>query len=488
MLSALKRFFGIPEIQQPVTVATIANTRLDGWVNPYTGSSVPGVDKLIHGQFEYQPLDRFTLDNLYYGNDIARKIIDHIVYDAFREGYTISMGESSKEEDVKKIQKRAEELHVDQKLQAGFKWARLYGGSGILLGIQDFKPLSEPAEDDAAVDFTYIRPVDKRYAFSSFWNEDVTSPEYGDPAVWLVGAYSGPFAYVHSSRFFAIRGISTDEVMKRRLQGWGFPSLQPVYDVLQGLGQAEHAAIQILADMNLDVFKLKGLTAAVASNNTAIVQERMHDVNMRKSAHRAMLIDADSEAMERLAGNVSGGVGPILDHVLYRIACAADMPVSILFGRSPAGMNATGDMDIRIWYDRVKAYQKDQIKPILMQILRRIALSLDIDPTDLDVEFRSLYQLSASEQAQVYSQTATADVAYIGEGVLTIEEVAKSRFGKGPKFNQDTEIDPDVDREKPVDPLPPMPPGAAKPGTAKPGAKPAPTKPKAPPGAKDSAK
>lgn len=419
----------------------------DGWVNPYTGAST-GLDKLMHGHFEYEPLDRFTLEQLYYGNDIARKIIDHIVYDSMREGYEIKGVDPEIAEDLKT---RAAEMMIDEKVQNALKWARLYGGTGLLLGVQDFRPMVEPLDPEGQFDFTYVRAVDRRYAFSVFWDENIFSTDYGNPAVWLVGAYSGPFAYCHTSRFIPIRGTGTDEVTKRRLQGWGFPTLQPVYDVLRGLGQAEHAAIQVLVDMNIDVFQLSGLTAAVAADQQQTVADRMMAVDMRKSAHKSILLDKDGEDMKRLAGNVPAGVSQILDHLLYRISCAADMPVSVLFGRAPQGMNATGDMDVRLWYDRVKAFQKDVIKPVLVRIFKAICASMQIDSEDLDIEFISLYQMTPTEQAEVYQKTAAADAVYMGEGVLTPEEVAKSRF-KPNGFSLVVEIDPDLPREKPIDP------------------------------------
>lgn len=451
MFDGVKKWLGLPTEAQVVEHTTIA--RMDGWINTYTGANVPGVDKTVHGYFDYQPLDQWMLENLYYGNDVARKIIDQIVFDTFREGYTVTLdGDADKGQP---LIDRAAELKVDHKVAQSFKWARLYGGAGLLLGVQDMKPLQEPVKPDVKSDFTYVRPVDKRYANAVFWDTDVESPDYGDPRTWLVGSYSGQFAFVHTSRFICIRGISTDEVTKRRLQGWGFPTLQPVFDVLQGLGQAEHAAINTLVDMNVDVFSLKGLTQAVAAKRGAVIQERLHAVDMRKGVHKSVLIDAENEKYERHAGNIPSGVDAILNHVLYRISCAADMPVSILFGRAPQGMNATGDMDVRLWYDRVKAFQKDDVKPVLMAIYRRIGASLGIDCSKLDIVFATMYQLTSTEQAALEKTTAEKDAIYLDQGVLTPEEVAKSRYGSGRVFRTETEIDPDLPREKPTTPVDP---------------------------------
>jgi hypothetical protein len=46
--------------------------------------------------------------------------------------------------------------------------------------------------------------------------------------------------------------------------------------------------------------------------------------------------------------------------VMYLLLCAAaaDIPATRLLGREPAGMNATGESDMRNYYDRLSADQK----------------------------------------------------------------------------------------------------------------------------------
>lgn len=428
--------------------------RGDGWGNEYTGHNLEGRDKLVHGLFMADTyLDPQYLNILYYGNDLARRIVDGVVFDATRAGYTIKLAEEAQDA-LDQMKQRADALRVDEKVQNALKFARLYGGTGLLLGIQDLIPMVEPVNPEGKSDITYIRAVDKRYAFSVFWNENPLSADYGDPAIWLVGSYTGPFAYVHASRFIPIRGITTDEVTKRKIQGWGYPVLQPVYDVLRSLGQAEHSAVQVMVDMNLDVFYINGLIQAVGAGRAGVISERMHAVDMQKNTNQSVIMDKDQEKVERLAGNIPPGVQAILEHLMYRISAAADMPVNILFGRTPGGLNATGKFDTDTWQNRVQAYQKDTLRPIYLRIYQAIALSLGIDPLGMDITFTALAQPDPKMEADTAKTEAETHDLHMNQGVVSPDEVREHIKSKGKmklddKVKADTELkDPKAEAEQ----------------------------------------
>ncbi|MFQ8761936.1 MAG: anti-CBASS protein Acb1 family protein [Intestinimonas sp.] len=48
---------------------------------------------------------------------------------------------------------------------------------------------------------------------------------------------------------------------------------------------------------------------------------------------------------------------------------ASRIPVTKLFGRSPAGMNATGESDLRNYYDYVDTLREAKLRPILEKLL-----------------------------------------------------------------------------------------------------------------------
>ncbi len=168
-----------------------------------------------------------------------------------------------------------------------------------------------------------------------------------------------------------------------------------------------------------------------------------------------------------------GGLPEMVDRSWQRLASAARMPLTVLMGMSPAGMNATGESDTRHWYDQVKSYQEHALRPRLLRLVRCIARGLQLDPLAWDVCFPSLWQTTEKENAELRKLVAETDAMYIDKGVLLPEEVALSRFGAS-GYSTETHVDLEareamlkaetekaVDKATKPDPVPPMmpPPG-----------------------------
>lgn len=78
-------------------------------------------------------------------------------------------------------------------------------------------------------------------------------------------------------------------------------------------------------------------------------------------------------------------------------------------GRSPAGMNATGESDLKNYYDYVDTLRESKLRPALEQLLPVIAMSAwGSVPENLDISFPPLWTPTASETAQIAERKALA--------------------------------------------------------------------------------
>jgi hypothetical protein len=131
----------------------------------------------------------------------------------------------------------------------------------------------------------------------------------------------------------------------------------------------------------------------------------------------------------------------MLDRFAIRIAAAGDIPVTRLMGQSPAGLNATGNADIRFWYDKISGLQDRKLRPRLEYIALVTFAALKIkEPEHWSFRFRPLWQETAKETADARMVQAQADAIYITNCVLSAEEVALARFG-GDEYSYDTPVD-----------------------------------------------
>ncbi|WP_143141866.1 anti-CBASS protein Acb1 family protein, partial [Xylella fastidiosa] len=147
------------------------------------------------------------------------------------------------------------------------------------------------------------------------------------------------------------------------------------------------------------------------------VHKRFQLAAMMKSFNRMLLLDAKDEYTQKT--NHFAGVKDVIEQFMMDISGAADIPATRLFGQSPQGMNATGDSDIRNYYDRIKAQQEDELRPVL-RLLYEVLFRASVGecPHDLEIQFNSLWQMSQTEQASIEKLRAERDQIYLTHGVI----------------------------------------------------------------------
>jgi uncharacterized protein len=100
---------------------------------------------------------------------------------------------------------------------------------------------------------------------------------------------------------------------------------------------------------------------------------------------------------------------------------------SLLVGQAPVGLNATGDSDIRFFYDQIRAEQEG-LKAKIEQLIKIINNDAQ---GQVSIEFPALWQMTDGEKAELRRMEAGTNHIYLQEGVLLPEEVALKRFSGG---------------------------------------------------------
>jgi hypothetical protein len=189
----------------------------------------------------------------------------------------------------------------------------------------------------------------------------------------------------------------------------------------------------MIQEVSVPIFKVAGLFALVASKGPTAVLERYGVINRVKSLYRAVVLDKDKEDFDR-KDLTFAGVADLTDRSVKRVAAEAEIPVTVLLGEAPAGLNATGDSDIRWFFSRIKAERLQIAEPRIKASLRLLlgASSAPKLPADTGIHlvWPSLWEPTEAEKADVYSKNATADAVYIDKQVLLPEEVFLARAGR----------------------------------------------------------
>lgn len=422
-----------------------------GWLDPITGQGDPARDKragLMWGGGV--PMRSETLASLFAYNDLAHVIVTALPEWGLRHGWDLALGERNAVDAQRvesEVRKQLDQLRAHEVQREGATWGQLYGGGLVLIGAADGQATDQPLDVDALERVEFLRAVERTHVRVAELHDDPAGGDFGTPRVYQVEERTpvGTTATRwHASRVLRYPGALTPERVRRHNRGWDLSVLDRVAAKLSLHDSLWDNVGAMVADGSQGVWKIKGLFNAVVSGRRDQLESRFAIADRTRSLFRSLLLDADSEDFSYVHRQFSG-IAPLLAQSAIRTAAAAQMPVTVLFGQSPAGLNATGESDIRLWYDRVESYQEDVLRPRLERLVTLILRSSagptkGQAPEHWKVNFRPVRKATPMEEAELRARQAQIDNAYVSARVLSAEEVAVSRF-TSEGWSAETQID-----------------------------------------------
>lgn len=438
--------------------------REDGWSNVLSNLGT-AFDKRERSTIR-QPgqFSREQLSAMYRSDDVCATLVDLPAREMTRKWLDFQT-DDDKEGDVKSAVIDAldglDALNAKRAFFDALRWARLYGGSAIIVGVNDGQDPVLPVNLDGIKSVDFLTVLDRYDVQPWSYYQDPYAKKYGEVELWQIQqTFSAgntptsiaPLRLVHESRVIRFDGIRLTPRDMQRNSGWGDSVFMKVYDTIRDYGMFWSMLTYLAQDSSQSVFRMKNLKEKLAGQGgKALIEQRMQMVEMSRSVARAILLDAgtgmagdNGESFERQMVQWSG-LHEVIDRFSQRLAQAMRMPVTLMMGQSPAGLAATGDSDVRWWYDNVSCDQEDVLKPGVMKLLQML-LNAETGPTKgqepkkWSVTFHSLWQMTDSEKADVRLKTSQADALDIQNGVLDPSEVANSRFG-GHEYSTSTQLD-----------------------------------------------
>jgi len=384
----------------------------DGFVNLLKGLGTAEKDTRV--QTQYQSTKRISrlwdmLDDLYATNSLAAKVIDIPINDAFREGRLIDIQDTNKREEVEELY-----VDIDTKINLALKYADVFGGS-VLVVVSNDDDLSKPITNMTKGDLVNVAVLDASQLVPQTLDRNPLSKNYNKPTSYLITNTS---VNIDPSRVYYVDGVNTTNRERERNNGLGSSKYERMYYNIQDAIQTNVSIRNLVEQSNIDVVKIDGMNDAVASGAEDVVQQRLQILSQMKSMLNTIGIDAKDDYV-----NISksfGTLDKIQMNMYSLVAMAADIPVTRLVGTSADGMNATGDGDLKNYYDMVKSdIQINRMKPIYKYFDPIVTTHLFGSDEGFNYEFNSLYQLSESEIAEIQSKQANTHAIYLDRGVVT---------------------------------------------------------------------
>jgi uncharacterized protein len=430
---------------------------LDGWFNTLTGLGDRSHDPTQHTEFDPEFLfTPFELALLYHNDDIVRRLVGIFPQEAMRRGLEIKGPESQF------LTSEFERLDAARRVQEGATWGRQYGGGIGVMYVDDGLPAWEPLDLNAGpYKIGWIDVFDRRDVWRDQRFSDPNHPDYAHSKIFRVTPPYGGMFYVHRDRVLHFGGVLTGRREREIAGGWDHSVLQTLRPVIRDVANGYLALGNMLSDASQSVFTMKGLLGMIASSDgQQILGSRAQLLDLTRSVARSIFLDADQgEKFEKIATQFAG-VPDVIDRFAQRLALSEGIPVTVLLGTSPAGMNATGESDIRNWYDKVESWRRTEITPHFMQLLRILCGPKHSNTID----YPPLWQPTPKEESETRLNQSKIDTAYIDREVVMPEEVAEARCGPE-GWKTDVSVDMSIRRRSA--PLPPATPAVETPAKSK---------------------
>ena len=280
-------------------------------------------------------------------------------------------------------------------------------------------PYSAELRTGGVLRFVVIDPVN---VFPGDYNSlSPLEPDYFRPRWWWVLGQR-----VHASRLIRLVANECPVLLRPAYNFLGIPQAQILWDYVLHFQECRAAEARLLTKFSLTVFKTKMEDILYASGGTAQIDARIQYMIQSMTNDGVLAVDKESEDVVKLETPLSG-VTDIVRQSLEILAALNRTPAVKLLGISPSGFNATGESDIRNYYDHVRSQQEKVLRDGIKKALDCIQLYLrgTIDPS-VTFDFAPLGEEDRAALATLQKTKADTIAVYMDRDIISQEEARQS--------------------------------------------------------------
>lgn len=376
--------------------------------------------------FNFITRNRTQLEAMYRGSWVVGIMVDAIADDMTRAGITITSNEAA--EDIEDLQAYLKQLRIFNSINDVIKWARLYGGAIGVLMIEG-QDLSTPLrmETVSKGQFTGIATYDRWQVLPDLTTVIPSGPDIGLPAYYSIitsadliaagevgengtvnsninyGAMAAQGIRVHHSRLVRSIGVKLPFFQAITEQMWGMSVIERVLDRLFSFDNSTMSSANLINHANLRTIGIEGLREILSAGGKAeeSLIKMFEYMRLLQSNEGITLLDKNDEF--KSTAYTFSGLSDMMLQFGQQLSGASGVPLVRMFGQSPAGLNSSGESDIRNYYDNINAQQEDDLRPAMTKILRLAYQSRFGKPAPLDMQFAftPLWQMTPEQKANV---------------------------------------------------------------------------------------
>lgn len=326
---------------------------------------------------------------------------------------------------VDELNAAMEDYQVRAIFQSAIERECFFGRMHLFLDFDDF---DRPQELTAplAIDSRKIspqRPLKRLSLVEPLWSypgpydaQNPLAPSFYKPASWYVSGRT-----VHASRLLTLVGHEVPNMLKPAYAFGGVALTQMCKPYVDNWLRTRQSVSDLVHSFSVMVLKtnMDGVLQGGAADS---LFNRVDMFNKTRDNRGTFLLDKNEEDFANVSAPIAG-LHELQAQAQEQMSSVSGIPLVILLGITPSGLNASSEGEIRVFYDAISGYNERVVARPLRTVLDVLQLSLwgKIDP-EITFEFLPLWEMSDKDKADIRKSDAEADVAYINAGVVDADE------------------------------------------------------------------
>ncbi|TWH46345.1 DUF1073 domain-containing protein [Sporomusa sp. KB1] len=376
------------------------------------------------------PMTRLTqnwqlLNSLYRSHWLIRRIIDVVPGDMLKNWIKITS--QMPPDALKRFDSLVRKTQLKKRLLEGLRWGRLYGGAaGVILIEGQGDMLAEPLDLDTVMPGTFkgLLILDRWSGIMPLSTElvtDLNDPDFGLPDRYIISTETiSRGIEVHHSRIVRFTGRDLPFWEKQQEMYWGASEVEHVFDELKKRDNTSWNIASLVFNANIRVMNIEDLEQAFTTMDEQSVQDIYNVIQAQNwlMSNTGTQLLGKNDKFQTFQYSFSG-VDKVYENFMMDLAGAAEMPVTKLFGRSPAGLNATGESDNQNYDESIGEKQESYLRDPLDRLLPIMFMSeFGAIPDDLDYNINPVRTPNAKESTDLAStRTNAAKEVYVAGGI-----------------------------------------------------------------------
>lgn len=373
------------------------------------------------------PLTRLTdnyalLNSLYRDNWVVQNVVGIIPDDMTKKWFTLT---GVTPEQMTGFERIIRVTKLQERINEGLRWGRLYGGAAGLILLRGNDNLAEPIDYDLIYPNTFmgIHILDRWSGITPDTSivTDMGDADFGLPEYYNISdSESNIYAKVHHSRIIRFTGRELPYIERLAAMYWGESEVEALYNDVVKHDNVSGNMAALTFRANVDTMEVQNLDQLFSISSTQ-QQARFWRVMQAQSVVRSnfgMQLVNKGDAVHNTQYTFTG-LSDVYNSMCLDLSGASRIPVTKLFGRSPAGLNSTGESDLQNYYDYIDTLRESKLKPIIYKLLPIMAMSVWGEiPSGIDISFPPLWTPTAKEVAEIAKAKTETIIAAFQAGLI----------------------------------------------------------------------